>query len=113
MKKLILIILAILTLSCSSKKVNGEGQEYTIVYKVYYPENTVQKEYSFIAYYIGSYDLISFRGSNDLTISDRTSEKLNLYHFCKTIESTTAPIEIISFGKTEKKGLYQENEVDN
>ena len=96
MKRLILIILAFLAISCSSKK-NVEEHEYTLIYKVYYPGNIVEKEMTFYSSKECRYSLYSYRGSNDLTVYEKG--KLSNVLLSRVV-STTAPIEVIYFDKT-------------
>lgn len=96
MKKFILIVLALLTFSCSPKK-NVEEYEYLLTYRVYYPGNTVEKEMTFCSSKECRYVLSSYKGSNHLTIyegQDFSSKVLS------SVLSTTAPIEVVYFNKT-------------
>lgn len=95
MKKFIIILLALLTLSCSSE--NKEEHEYTLIYKVYYPGNTVEKEMTFCSSKECKYILSSYKGSNFLTVCERGRFE---DHFLSRVISTTAPIEVIYFDKT-------------
>ena len=90
MKKFIIIFLALLTFSCSSG--NKEEHEYLLIYKVYYPGNTVEKEMTFCSSKECKYVLSSYDGSNDLTIYRG--------FFSNVVVSTTAPIEVVYFNKT-------------
>lgn len=92
MKKFILIVLALLTLSCSPKK-DAEEHEYLLIYKVYYPGNTVEKEMTFCSSKECRYVLSSYKGSNNLTIYERK-------FVLSSVLSTTAPIEVVYFNKT-------------
>ena len=91
MKKFILIVLALLTFSCSPKK-NAEEYEYLLTYRIYYPGNTVEKEMTFCSSKECRYVLSSYGGSNNLTIYRG--------FFSKVVLSTTAPIEVVYFNKT-------------
>lgn len=95
MKKFIIILLALLTFSCSSE--NKEEHEYTLIYKVYYPGNIVEKEMTFCSSEECRYSLYSYRGSNDLTVYEK--RKLSNVLLSRVV-STTAPIEVIYFDKT-------------
>ncbi len=95
MKKFIIILLALLTFSCSSE--NKEEHEYTLVYKVYYPGNTVEKETTFCSSKECKYILSSYKGSNFLTVCEKGRFE---DHFLSRVISTTAPIEVIYFDKT-------------
>ena len=82
MKKFITIIITLVLLCTSCTK-----KDYALTYKVYYPDNTVTKTYNFTSPFnekqaVGLY---SNRGSNFLFVRTKGN-----------IESTSAPIEIIS-----------------
>ena len=95
MKKFILIVLALLTFSCSPKK-NVEEYEYLLTYRVYYPGNTVEKEMTFCSSKECKYVLSSYKGSNHLTIYECGFSSKVL----SSVLSTTAPIEVVYFNKT-------------
>ena len=91
MKKFITFLIAALLLaSCKEKP---KDYVITITYRVYYPGNTVEKTKSIDVYESGDYILSSFRGSNSLTI-DALGERYP--KDCYDLESTTAPIEVVS-----------------
>ena len=93
MKKIIAILLALALFASCKPKYDYEG---TITYKVYYPENTVTKTYTGDGNKDVSYSLSSYRGSNDLYFKFKKGAYA-------TIESTTAPIEVVSFTKEKKE----------
>lgn len=91
MKKFILLLITALCLvSCKDKR----DTLYVVTYNVYYSNTPSTKSYTFKAEE-GSANawVFSDRGSNHLHVSDRHGW---LYGNGYTIESTSAPIEIIS-----------------
>lgn len=96
MKKSILIIISLFIFCCC-----GYDKDYvtTITYNVYYPNKIVKKEYIYHSSDEPSYSLYSNRGSNTLHIYENDSWGCARG---RVIESTTAPIEVISFTKRKK-----------
>ena len=86
---LVFVVISFIIVSCSTNH-----REYTIVYEVYYNENTVVKETKKASepFYVGS-----DRGSNFIKIGSLTGE---------LIISTSAPIRVLSH-------TYKEYEQDN
>jgi hypothetical protein len=91
--KAIIIILAVLFLSCTGK----QSKDYTITYKVYYQNNTTIKA---LNCYCHSIDTYSIEGSN--WIAYRTGE--GFFSSNNYIENTTSPIEIINIKENGAKG---------
>lgn len=102
MRKIItLLFFVLLFASC---KVNREfNVEYKVTYKVYYPSETVTKSFSFKGVEGESaVEVCSYRGTNSLYVQSyksRPFEAGSLSNARTTIESTTAPIQLISVEK--------------
>ena len=95
MKKIIALIIALVTLVACKDYTH----EATIVYKVYYPGNTVTKTFTFNSSDDPGYRLDSYRGSNTLYVEALRNGWFTEFH---NLEDTTAPIEVISFTKSKK-----------
>lgn len=91
MKKLITIILAALLLTSCKEK--SKDYVITITYRVYYPGNMVEKTREVPVYQTGDYILYSYRGTNTLNIDALGKRYPKDYY---NLESTTAPIEVVS-----------------
>ena len=95
MKKIFAILASVMLLASCAKY----DHETTIVYRVYYPGNTVTKTYTIDSTDDPSYILGSDRGSNYLYI--RPNSKV-YSGWGERLEGTSAPIEIVSFTKRKK-----------
>ena len=91
MKKFIAIIAGLLVLAGCKEK--PKDYVMTITYRVYYPGNTVEKTREVPVYQTGDYILYSYRGTNTLNI-DALGERYPKDYY--NLESTTAPIEVVS-----------------
>ena len=91
MKKFITIVVAALLLAACQEK--PMDYTMTINYRVYYPGNTVEKTYTCDVYEHAQYILNSYRGSNTLYIDALGERYPKDFTY---LESTTAPIEVVS-----------------
>ena len=95
MKKIVALIIALMTLVACKDYTH----EATIVYKVYYPGNTVTKTFTFDSTDDPGYRLDSYKGSNNLYVETLRNGGFTKFY---DLEHTTAPIEVVSFIKTKK-----------
>lgn len=93
MKKIFAILASIMLLSACAEY----DHEATIVYRVYYPGNTVTRRYTIESTDDPSYILSSDRGSNYLYVNSG-----RFFGETVKLEDTSAPIEVVSFTKTKK-----------
>ena len=94
MKKfLAFILLVFLFASCAGEK--DMTCTYRIEYTVFYPDHPSHKTYTFTGDETAKYSLSSARGTNYFTISRTNTKIMKDGYF--TLESTTAPIEVIMF----------------
>lgn len=96
MKKILLILIALLAISSCKYEKNCVT---TITYRIYYPGNTVTKAYSYDTTDEPCYILHSDRGSNYLKLYEESKFP---YRGGRTIEGTSAPIEIVSYNIKKK-----------
>jgi hypothetical protein len=98
MKNFIVILVTILTvLSCGRKEENrGTMMSYTITYKVYYNHDGMLKTRTIDSYDEVRYNLRSNKGSNNLSF---VTGKNFFVRKVQSLESTSAPIEVLSFIK--------------
>ena len=117
MKKIIVFILAIIAIAGCKPKHLYFNHELTVDYRVYYPENTMDKRWTGFVARDGGVILSSDYGSNCLSIYRGKSLPWisGWPHIC--IEETTAPIEIINITKIYKdrhgENVYTERNLDS
>ncbi len=90
---LIVIVSTILvSIRCSCVREKDYDYTFAVTYRVYYPGNTITKTYSTNGLKDGYYETDSYEGTNRL-IFNPSKEKFAPVVY---VESTTAPIEIVS-----------------
>ena len=97
MKKFItLLIFSFLFLSCRNVQKDFDST-YTVTYNIYYPGNTVTNEYTFDGVKGEvSVEVYAYRGCNRLHVRYCNPSMWKTGEIGKDIESSTAPIQIIS-----------------
>ena len=100
MKKIIAILAALVMFASCEPKYDYET---TLTYKVYYPENTTLKKYVQESTDTPTYHVGSGRGSNFLYFY---AVDHGMGMTSVLVESTTAPIEVVSI-ETKKKGFEE------